>query len=161
MLNEMEHDCRIRLKDTNYKEYPNYSLLGEYSYEACAKIYIQYCEYKQFGDMIPLFKEEFCADIAERIGYYDKDNQLCAFTVSFLFPSANSAYATYFAWDYKNPKLSMGNVANKSEIARYKRLGYEYYYLGPAMPYKQKLKGYEIADVSNSYKFVNNRITWH
>ena len=161
MLNEMEHDCRIRLKDTNYKEYPNYSLLGEYSYEACAKIYIQYCEYKQFGDMIPLFKEEFCADIAERIGYYDKDNHLCAFTVSFLFPSANSAYATYFAWDYKNPKLSMGNVANKSEIARYKRLGYEYYYLGPAMPYKQKLQGYEIADVSNSYKFVNNRITWH
>ena len=46
MLNEMEHDCRIRLKDTNYKEYSNYSILGEESYEACAKIYIQYCEYK-------------------------------------------------------------------------------------------------------------------
>ena len=76
--------------------------------------------------MIPLFKEEFCADIAERIGYYDKNNQLCAFTVSFLFPSASSAYATYFAWDYQNPKLGMGNIANKSEIARYKRLGYEY-----------------------------------
>ena len=42
MLNEMEHDCRIRLKDTNYKEYSNYSILGKESYEACAKIYIQY-----------------------------------------------------------------------------------------------------------------------
>ena len=33
--------------------------------------------------------------------------------------------------------------------------------LGPAMPYKQKLQGYEIADVSNTYKFVNNQIIWH
>lgn len=161
MLNEQEHDCRIRLKDTHYKEYSNYSLLGCESYEACAKIYIQYCEYKQFGDMIPLFKEEFCTDIVERIGYYDKNNQLCAFTLAHLFPSANCAYASYFAWNYQNPKLGMGNIANKNEIARYKRLGYDYYYLGPAMPYKAKLQGYEIADVSKTYKFKNNQVIWH
>tara|TARA_B100001057_G_scaffold438208_1_gene470566 strand:+ start:197 stop:532 length:336 start_codon:yes stop_codon:yes gene_type:complete len=111
--------------------------------------------------MIPLFKEEFCSDICERIGYYDKNNQLCAFTVSFLFPSANSAYATYFAWDYQNPKLGMGNIANKNEIARYKRLGYDYYYLGPEMSYKEKLQGYEIADVSKTYKIENGKVTWH
>ena len=69
----MEHDCRIRLKDTNYKEYSNYSILGEESYEACAKIYIQYCEYKQFGDMIPLFKEEFNAK-QEAVAWFKEDN---------------------------------------------------------------------------------------
>ena len=152
MLNEQEHDCRIRLKDTHYKEYSNYSLLGCESYEACAKIYIQYCEYKQFGDMIPLFKEEFCMDIAERIGYYDKNNQLCAFTLAHLFPSANCAYATYFAWNYRNPKLGMGNIANKNEIARYKRLGYDYYYLGESSDYKAKLDGYEISDFFKTWQ---------
>ena len=159
--NLSEWDVRINLKNTNYSEYSNYALLSPDSYQKCVSIYIDYVNYKKFPQMFPLFEEEFKLDIIERVGYYDNQNELCAFTLVWKLPSVNSTWASYFAWDYKNPKLSMGNIANKSEIARYKRLGYEYYYLGPAMPYKQKLQGYEIADVSNSYKFENNRITWH
>ena len=55
----------------------------------------------------------------------------------------------------------MGNNANKKEIAKYKRLGYDYYYLGPTMSYKEKLQGYEIADVSKTYKIENGKVTWH
>ena len=36
-------------------------------------------------------------------------------------------------------------MANKNECALYKRLGYEYYYLGEDSPYKSKLDGYEIS----------------
>ena len=83
----------------------------------------------------------------------------------FFISKCRVQHTTYFAHGIiQNPKLSMGSIANKNEIARYKRLGYDYYYLGPAMPYKQKLQGYEIADVVKSYKFVNNRIIgikWH
>jgi arginyl-tRNA--protein-N-Asp/Glu arginylyltransferase len=160
MLNEMECDCRIRLKDTNYKE-TNYVLLEPDAYEECVQIYIKYCQYKQFGDMIPLFKEEFSLDIAERIGYTDKDNRLCAFSVIWKLPSVNSLYTSYFAWDYLNPELRIGNKSVRSEIARYKRLGYDYYYLGPAMPYKKQLQGYEIADVTKTFKFKNNHVIWH
>ncbi|GIS09210.1 MAG: hypothetical protein CM15mP113_3400 [Pseudomonadota bacterium] len=94
-----EFDLRIQTKREIFKLF----LLGEYSYEACAKIYIQYCEYKQFGDMIPLFKEEFCADIAERIGYYDKDNHLLP-SQYFFYSQVLTQHIAYFAWDYKNPK---------------------------------------------------------
>ena len=98
--------------------------------------------------------------ITERVGYYDKENQLCAFTLVWKLPSVNSVYASYFAWDYKNPKLSIGNVANKNEIARYKRLGYDYYYLGTAMDYKTKLQGFELVNVRDTYYFKNGKIIW-
>ena len=58
----------------------------------------------------------------------------------------NSVWADQFAWNCKNKKLSLGHVANKSEIALYKKLGYDYYYLGEASDYKKKLDGYEISN---------------
>ena len=155
-----EWDCRIRLKDTNYKEYSNCSLLEPSSYDACVRIYVAYAEHKKFPQMFPLFYEDFTNPITERVGYYDKNNQLCAFTLVWRLPSVNSVYASYFAWDYKNPKLSMGNIANKNEIARYKRLGYDYYYLGTAMEYKTKLQGFELVNVRDTYYFKDGKIYW-
>ena len=57
----------------------------------------------------------------------------------------NSVWADQFAWNYKNKKLSLGHMANQSEIAMYKRLGYDYYYLGEEADYKAKLDVYEIS----------------
>jgi len=156
-------DIRINLKNTNYKEYSNCVLLDESAYVKCVEIYAKYVEYKKFPQMFPLFEEEFKlpSDRLDRLGYYDKQNQLCAFTLVWKFPSANSIWATYFAWDYENPKLSMGNIANKNEIARYKRLGYDYLYLGGYCEYKTKLQGCELVNVKNTYKIKDGKVTWH
>ena len=152
--------CRIRLKDTNYQEYENFRMLDSSYYKECLEIYRKYVEYKEFDDVVPIFKEEFETHHCDVLGYYDQ-NHLVAFTLAYRFDSLNSVWGDQFAWDYENPKLSMGHIANKHEFAYYKRLGYDYYYLGPAMSYKEKLQGYEIADVSKTYKFVNNHIIWH
>jgi arginyl-tRNA--protein-N-Asp/Glu arginylyltransferase len=52
--------------------------------------------------------------------------------------------ADQFAWDYENPKLKLGYKSIRSECARYKRLGYQYYYLGEVCDYKQQLQGFEL-----------------
>ena len=54
--------------------------------------------------------------------------------------------------NYKNKKLGLGHVANKNEIALYKRLGYDYYYLGESSDYKSKLQGYEISNFFDEWQ---------
>ena len=49
-------------------------------------------------------------------------------------------------------KLGLGHVANKNEIALYKRLGYDYYYLGESSDYKSKLQGYEISNFFDEWQ---------
>ena len=137
--------CRIRLKDTNYQEYFNYRILGSSSFDKCLEIYREYVTYKKFDDVVPIFREEFELPHSDIIGYYD-GNDLVAFTLAYKFKSVNSLWADQFAWNYQNKKLSLGHVANKSECALYKRLGYDYYYLGEEADYKAKLDGYEISN---------------
>ena len=115
--------CRIRLQETNYQEYHNYRILGSSSFEQCLEIYKEYIVYKKFEDTVPIFREEFEIPHSDIIGYYD-GNELAAFTIAYKFKSVNSVWADQFAWNYKNKKLSLGHVANKNEIALYKRLGY-------------------------------------
>ena len=136
--------CQIKLKDTNYQEVANYKLLDSSFYDECFEIYRKYCEYKNFDSVIPIFREEFEQNNCDIVGYYDND-KLVAFSLVYRFDSLNSVYGDQFAWDYENPKLSIGHMANKNECALYKRLGYEYYYLGEDSPYKSKLDGYEIS----------------
>ena len=136
--------CRIRLKDTNYQEYHNYRILDGSSFNRCLEIYKQYVTYKKFKDIVPIFVEEFELPHSDVIGYYD-GNELVAFTLAYRFKSVNIVWADQFAWNYKNKKLGLGHIANKSEIALYKRLGFDYFYLGESSDYKAKLDGYEIS----------------
>ena len=143
--------CRIRLQDTNYQEYHNYRILDSSSFSKCLEIYKQYVTYKKFKDIVPIFIEEFELPHSDVIGYYD-GNELVAFTLAYRFKSVNSVWADQFAWDYKNKKLSLGHIANKSECALYKRLGYNYYYLGESSDYKAKLDGYEISNFFDTWQ---------
>ena len=143
--------CRIRLKDTNYHEYHNYRILGSSSFDRCLEIYKDYIKYKKFKDTVPIFREEFEVPHSDIIGYYD-ENELAAFTIAYRFDSVNSVWADQFAWNYKNKKLSLGHIANKNEIALYKRLGYDYYYLGESSDYKSKLQGYEISNFFDEWQ---------
>ena len=143
--------CRIRLQDTNYQEYHNYRILDSSSFSRCLEIYKQYVTYKKFKDIVPIFIEEFELPHSDVIGYYD-GNDLVAFTLEYRFKSVNSVWADQFGWDYKNKKLSLGHIANKSECALYKRLGYNYYYLGESSDYKAKLDGYEISNFFDTWQ---------
>ncbi len=143
--------CRIRLKDTNYQEYHNYRILDGSSFNRCLEIYKQYVTYKKFKDIVPIVVEEFELPHSDVIGYYD-GNELVAFTLAYRFKSVNSVWADQFAWNYKNKKLGLGHIANKSEIALYKRLGFDYFYLGESSDYKAKLDGYEISNFFDTWQ---------
>ena len=143
--------CRIRLKDTNYQEYHNYRILDGSSFNRCLEIYKQYVTYKKFKDIVPIFVEEFELPHSDVIGYYD-GNELVAFTLAYRFKSVNSVWADQFAWNYKNKKLGLGHIAYKSEIALYKRLGFDYFYLGESSDYKAKLDGYEISNFFDTWQ---------
>ena len=143
--------CRIRLKDTNYQEYHNYRILDGSSFNRCLEIYKQYVTYKKFKDIVPIFVEEFELPHSDVIGYYD-GNELVAFTLAYRFKSVNSVWADQFAWNSKNKKLGLGHIANKSEIALYKRLGFDYFYLGESSDYKAKLDGYEISNFFDTWQ---------
>ena len=143
--------CRIRLKDTNYQEYHNYRILDGSSFNRCLEIYKQYVTYKKFKDIVPIFVEEFELPHSDVIGYYD-GKELVAFTLAYRFKSVNSVWADQFAWNYNNKKLGLGHIANKSEIALYKRLGFDYFYLGESSDYKAKLDGYEISNFFDTWQ---------
>lgn len=132
--------CRINLTKTNYEEI-DYRILTVDSFDSVNSIYKTYCDYKKFTSVEPLFKEDFSR--GEVIGYYD-NSALVAFSLIFDYKSANSVFAEQFAWDYKNPKLRLGIRSLQSECARYKKLGYDYLYLGEADDYKKKFDGFEI-----------------
>ena len=49
--------CRIRLKDTDYQEYEGCRILDSSYYKECLEIYRKYVEYKEFEDVVPVFRE--------------------------------------------------------------------------------------------------------
>jgi len=134
--------CRICLAETNYTEI-DYKVLSAREFPQLESIYNAYCEYKQFESQVPLFVEEFENPLTETIGYYDKET-LVAFSLIYLYPSKKSCMAEQFAWNYENKKLKLGYRSIRSECARYKRLGYEYLYLGEIAGYKKELQGFEV-----------------
>ena len=135
--------CRINLALTNYKEIP-YTLLDESAFDSVVRIYKQYTQLKGFDSVLPLFYEEISSPITEVLGYYDDSHALQAFSLVYKYPSQKSCLADQFAWTYHDPKAKLGYRSIRSECARYKRLGFEYLYLGETALYKQQLKGFEL-----------------
>jgi hypothetical protein len=135
--------ARINLQKTNYELYPYYQILTDkkdtYGLQA---IYHDYCRYKRFKSVMPIFDEEFSDPNNDVIGYYHNDN-LVAFSLLRRYNS-KSVEAVQFAWDYANPELELGFASLRNECALYKSLGYKYLYLGGADEYKSKFDGFEI-----------------
>lgn len=134
---------RIDLQATNYSLYSGASLIINPDKNQLRDIYSQYCWHKKFKSVEPLF--DFDIDTSDVMGYYD-DNALVAFTLIQELDS-NNVRGLQFAWDYANPALNLGWIANFHECAYYKQLGYSYYYLGIHDSYKSKIDGYEILGV--------------
>jgi len=132
---------RINLVETNYSLLENFQIIDNPDPVQLESIYNQYCIYKKFKSVMPIFPEEYTDLKNDVIGYYD--NRLVAFSLTRKYNSEN-VEAIQFAWDYKNPSLKLGIESLKNECALYKKLGFRYYYLGESMKYKKQIDGFEI-----------------
>jgi hypothetical protein len=91
---------------------------------------------------MPIFASEYTDPKSDVIGYYNNE-KLVAFSLIKRY-SDIEAECIQFAWNYANPQLRLGISSLKNECAVYKRLGFEYLYLGKADEYKKVIDGFEI-----------------
>lgn len=134
--------ARVDLSKTNYQELDNYRFIDNPNVEELDRLYTDYCRYKKFRSVMPIFSIEYTDSNSDVIGYYD-NNKLVAFSLIRRY-SNTEAECVQFAWNYNNPKLRLGMVSLKNECAVYKRLGFKYLYLGGADEYKKGIDGFEI-----------------
>ena len=137
--------CRINLSKTNYQILNNQRPIvgSQIDINRLQFIYKQYCEYKQFDSVVPLFSQQILDPSTDVIGYYDETDTLIAFSLIKRYDAENIE-SLQFAWDYANPKLRLGIESLKNECAIYKGHGYKYLYLGLADEYKNQIDGFEI-----------------
>lgn len=134
--------ARVDLSKTNYTELDNYRFISNPNIEELDKLYLDYCKYKKFRSVMPIFAVEYTDPSSDVIGYYN-DNKLVAFSLIKRY-SNTEAECVQFAWNYVNPDLRLGISSLKNECAVYKSLGFQYLYLGGADEYKKGIDGFEI-----------------
>ena len=140
--------ARINLEKTNYNinDICNIGIVAQliraFDASVLEEIYIDYCRYKQFESVMPLFQEEFFYPQTDIIAYYDED-VMVGFTMMFRY-NTHSVAAAQFAWTYHKPEIRLGINSLHHICAYYKSEGYKYLYLGDAAEYKQSLDGFEI-----------------
>jgi len=134
--------CRIDLAKTNYDLYPDteqwYWASGLDLYQ---KIYKQYCDYKNFQSVMPLFLQQFQDSRNDTHVYYN-NQEIVAWSLCRRWDNCN-AESLQFAWNYREPELELGRRSLEHECAYYKKMGYEYLYLGQVAEYKTNFDGYE------------------
>ena len=134
--------CRINLSKTNYGLYPSAELFTWASgLEPYEKIYRDYCAYKQFVSVMPLFLHQF-QDQHNDTHIYRHNAQIVAWSLCRRWDSRN-VESLQFAWDYCEPELELGRRSLEHECAYYKQRGYQYLYLGQVADYKTRFDGYE------------------
>jgi hypothetical protein len=135
--------ARINLEKINYTTLQsNWEFVRDPDINALNNIYAQYCKYKKFQSVMPIFDSEYTDPHVDIIGYFDNQN-LVAFSLLKKYDCDN-VEAVQFAWTYHNPKLRLGITSLEHECALYKQLGYKFLYLGGADEYKTTIDGFEI-----------------
>jgi hypothetical protein len=140
--------ARINLEKTNYTALQsNWEFITNPDILLLNNIYNQYCNYKKFQSVMPIFDNEYLDPKNDVIGYYNQ-SILVAFSIIRKYDHSNIE-AVQFAWTYHNPKLRLGIQSLEHECAIYKNLGYKFLYLGEANEYKSKIQGFEILGALN------------
>jgi len=134
--------ARIDLSKTNYTPAIKWEYLLEPNITQLNTIYRDYCKYKHFASVMPIFDSRYTDPMTDVIGYYD-GNKLTAFSLIRRYDDRN-ALCDQFAWNYNNPRLRLGIETLKTECAIYKARGFEYLYLEQAHLYKQEIDGFEL-----------------
>jgi hypothetical protein len=134
--------ARIDLSKTNYEQSVKWECFRSPDITKLNTIYRDYCKYKHFGSVMPIFDSRYTDPMTDVIGYYDND-KLVAFSLIKRYDKEN-ALCDQFAWNYHNPKLRLGIETLQTECAVYKQRGFKYLYLEQAHLYKQSMDGFEL-----------------
>ena len=134
--------ARIDLSKTDYKQIDNWQYITNPNINELNRIYLEYCRYKQFKSVMPIFDSQYLDQNTDILGYYDND-RLIAFSLIRKYDQYNAECAQ-FAWDYACPEIRLCIETMKHECALYKSLGYQYLYLGGADEYKKEIDGFEM-----------------
>ena len=134
--------ARIDLSKTNYKQSVDWKYLQYPDISQLNKIYRDYCIYKHFASVMPIFDSRYTDSMTDVIGYYDND-KLVAFSLIKRYDEHN-ALCDQFAWNYHRPKMRLGIESLQTECAIYKERGFKYLYLEQAHLYKQDMDGFEL-----------------
>jgi hypothetical protein len=135
--------ARVNLEKINYNVLTSdWEFIRDPDIIELNNIYVQYCKYKKFQSVMPIFDSEYTDLKTDVIGYYDQ-GVLVAFSLIKKYDSDN-AEAVQFAWTYNQPELRLGIRSLEHECALYKKLGFKFLYLGGADEYKSKIDGFEI-----------------
>jgi len=134
--------ARIDLSQTNYEPTVKWEYLRDPDIIKLNIIYRDYCKYKHFASVMPIFDIRYTDPMTDVIGYYDGD-KLVAFSLIRRYDQEN-ALCDQFAWNYNNPRLRLGIETMKTECAIYKARGFKYLYLEQAHLYKSEIQGFEI-----------------
>lgn len=135
--------CRVDLAKTRYTQ-----LNGEWginrfpAFSVLENIYRDYCRYKKFSSVMPIFEREMI-DPANDVMVYYHENRIVAFSLLKKFNNKH-VEAIQFAWDYQMPELNLGIRSLKHECAFYRDAGFDYLYLGGVDDYKTAIDGFEI-----------------
>ena len=74
--------ARINLAQTNYHTRSNTIIFVDPPIEQLQAIYREYCRYKNFSSVMPIFDSQFLDNRNTVIGYYDDDGEeLSAFSI--------------------------------------------------------------------------------
>ena len=134
--------ARIDLSKTNYPVNVKWEYLFNPNTTELNQIYRDYCKYKHFASVMPIFDSRYTDPMTDVIGYYDS-NQLVAFSLIRRYDNHN-ALCDQFAWNYNKPRLRLGIETMKTECAIYRARGFKYLYLEQAHLYKSEIQGFEI-----------------
>ena len=134
--------ARVDLSKTNYSIDIEWMYITRPDIAALNAIYRDYCVYKKFSSVMPIFDSRYTDPMTDVIGYYDQD-RLVAFSLIRRYDDHN-ALCDQFAWNYNKPKMRLGIETMKTECAIYKERGFQYLYLEQAHLYKSSMAGFEI-----------------
>ena len=136
--------AKIDLRKTDYVPMSSgWQYLKEPDLIELTGLYLAYCRYKKFSSVMPIFDSEYNDPNNDVIGYYNKFDQLVAFSLIRRY-NERDAECIQFAWNYNEPKLRLGINSLKHECALYRDRGFTHLYLGEANEYKGQIQGFEI-----------------
>lgn len=139
--------ARVDLAQTHYQPTVNWQYLRQPNIEQLNGIYRDYCRYKRFASVMPIFPCRYTDPNTDVIGY-SHQGQLVAFSIIRIYDQHN-ALCDQFAWNYHQPKLRLGIETLKTECAIYRDRGFRYLYLEQAHEYKSEIDGFELLGPMN------------
>lgn len=139
--------ARVDLAQAHYQPTVDWQYLRQPNIEQLNGIYRDYCRYKRFASVMPIFPCRYTDPNTDVIGY-SHEGQLVAFSIIRIYDQHN-ALCDQFAWNYHAPRLRLGIETLKTECAIYRDRGFRYLYLDQAHHYKQEIEGFEILGPMN------------